>query len=36
MHSGKIEPIRSGGTITVVLLHSNMVIDGGNIGYQIR
>jgi len=36
MRAGKIKPVRSGGTITVVFLHSSMVIGGGNLGYQIR
>jgi len=34
--SGKIKPIRSRDAPTVVLVHSNMVIDEGTDGYQIR
>jgi hypothetical protein len=35
-NSSKIKPIRSGSTITVVLVHSNMGICKGTDGYQIR
>jgi len=36
MYAGKVKPVRSGGTITVELLHSSMGIGEGNLGYQIR
>jgi len=36
MGCGKVKPIRSGGTVTVVLADWNVVIDGGNFGYQIQ
>jgi hypothetical protein len=35
-NSTKIKPVRSGSTITVVLVHSNMEICEGTDGYQIR
>ena len=36
MSSGEVKPVRSGGTITMVLSHSNIGIDVGIGGYQIR
>jgi hypothetical protein len=35
-NSSKIKPIRSRSALTVVLVHSNMVICMGTDGYQIR
>jgi len=35
-NSSMIKPIRSRSALTVVLVHSNMVIDEGIDGYQIR
>jgi len=34
--SSEIKPILSGGSVTVVLVHWNMVIYEGTDGYQIR
>jgi len=36
MSSGKIKPIPSGNTMTVVLLHPNLGIEVGIDGYQNR
>jgi hypothetical protein len=35
-NSSEIKPIRSRCTVTVLLVHSNMVINEGTDGYQIR
>jgi hypothetical protein len=35
-NSSEIKRIRSGSTVTIVLVHSNMVIFAGTDGYQIR